>query len=265
VPKNPASSAYRIASLLNPPEQMQQISTESDQAEVDPQGITTQLPTPAEAMGLKTGKAEFFIAREENKAAVAKNYPSPPSQPTSQGVTDTQKPASFAPSHRAIEGDTDEADIAPPMPATGNRPDILTSSKLLEEGEKFLISPLVEGDMEIENPHDEEDGDAMLSAASYYQYKLSSSKRKADDISSSTAAEESAMCASVVSPVEQMGQINPSKSAITEIPPAKRQATVKSRARGSNSTVWAVAEKLGFVALGGAVVLGSLIYTAPTF
>ncbi|OAA68075.1 fha domain containing protein [Niveomyces insectorum RCEF 264] len=50
-------------------------------------------------------------------------------------------------------------------------------------------------------------------------------------------------------------------------PAVKRQATEEAveADKKSKGTAWAVAEKVGIAALGGAVVLGSLIYTAPTF
>lgn len=50
-------------------------------------------------------------------------------------------------------------------------------------------------------------------------------------------------------------------------PAAKRQATPAAVAatKTIKRQMWAVAEKIGIAALGGAVVLGTLIYTAPTF
>ncbi|CAK7208851.1 hypothetical protein SBRCBS47491_000243 [Sporothrix bragantina] len=52
-----------------------------------------------------------------------------------------------------------------------------------------------------------------------------------------------------------------------EEPAAKRQATPAAVAatRKTKGRMWAAAEKIGIAALGGAVVLGSLIYTAPSF
>ncbi|CAK7234924.1 hypothetical protein SCUCBS95973_009095 [Sporothrix curviconia] len=53
----------------------------------------------------------------------------------------------------------------------------------------------------------------------------------------------------------------------SEEPAAKRQATpaAVTAMRQPKGRMWAVAEKIGIAALGGAVVLGSLIYTAPSF
>ncbi|KJR84577.1 uncharacterized protein SPSK_08764 [Sporothrix schenckii 1099-18] len=90
--------------------------------------------------------------------------------------------------------------------------------------------------------------------SSYKKRKANSKKRKADEMLACTSG-ISAATISVATP-----------SAI-EAPSAKRLATPAAVAdkKKSKGRAWAVAEKIGIAALGGAVVLGSLIYTAPSF
>ncbi|KAL1912994.1 hypothetical protein Sste5344_001081 [Sporothrix stenoceras] len=93
-----------------------------------------------------------------------------------------------------------------------------------------------------------DDSPAMTSAATFVQYKkqrASNKKRKAD---------------------EMLADIDAVTASTTAAPSAKRPATPAAIAtKRVKSRGWAFAEKIGIAALGGAVVLGSLIYTAPSF
>ena len=91
-------------------------------------------------------------------------------------------------------------------------------------------------------------------------------KRKIDDV----AAEDVRILAQTIAlpqtPERVMHQAMLTPPA-EDGPAPKRQATVPAVAATAQtkSKAWAAVEKIGIAALGGAVVLGSLIYTAPTF
>jgi len=143
----------------------------------------------------------------------------------------------------------------------------LATSPLLDSGNKFLTTPpdLVQLNGETGDDIEEE---AMASAAVFQQHKIAASgkanqpsprKRKAEDMSQVAEIAERGIAPE---PTEATKAAD-----VVEGPPAKRQATGASRAEASKAKAWtqALAEKVGFAALGGAMVLGSLIYTAPSF
>ncbi|CAK7204531.1 hypothetical protein SEUCBS139899_007289 [Sporothrix eucalyptigena] len=108
---------------------------------------------------------------------------------------------------------------------------------------------------------DEDENAAVTSVATYLKFKKQKEirKRKAEEMLADAAA----------SPlVEKDANTVATTDAVSaEEPASKRQATPAAVAAKKNSKgrVWAAAEKIGIAALGGAVVLGSLIYTAPSF
>ncbi|CAK7225974.1 hypothetical protein SEUCBS140593_006084 [Sporothrix eucalyptigena] len=108
---------------------------------------------------------------------------------------------------------------------------------------------------------DEDENAAVTSVATYLKFKKQKEirKRKAEEMLADAAA----------SPlVEKDANTVATTDAVSaEEPASKRQATLAAVAAKKNSKgrVWAAAEKIGIAALGGAVVLGSLIYTAPSF
>lgn len=161
--------------------------------------------------------------------------------------------------------------VTPEEPAPG---DIITSaflkpvatSALLESGNLFLFSSPQEP-TSFNDDMDDEESDAMVSAAVFNSYKkkkvANKKKRKADemlaeaaDVSATTDIAPAGASSDSLR-IEALGNTGPDAS--------KRQATAAAMRsnRRLKGTMWAVAEKIGIAALGGVVVLGSLIYTAP--
>lgn len=139
----------------------------------------------------------------------------------------------------------------------------LIGNDLLETGQRFLHSP--PAIHKSEDEHDSDD-DAMLSAATFQQHKIAKTydrtslpntlKRKADAISEEQAVVEP------LTPTSEEHHVEEPAAVVG--PPAKRPATdsavAKSKARGM---AWAIVEKMGLAALGGAMVFGALVSSAP--
>ncbi|CAK7275326.1 hypothetical protein SEPCBS119000_006636 [Sporothrix epigloea] len=107
-----------------------------------------------------------------------------------------------------------------------------------------LVVDEMPADEPLEAVLGKKEDNALASAASSSKQK-SNRKRKADEMVTETEVE-----------------LSEKREA-----PAKRRATPAAVAATTsiNRRMWAVAEKIGIAALGGAVVLGTLIYTAPSF
>ncbi len=120
-----------------------------------------------------------------------------------------------------------------------------------------------------EDKKEDEDA-AMMSAAVFCRFRKAneSRKRKANDMLASDADPSTTLAAEdLLTPEATTTTETVSDAPAENGPAAKRQATtaaVDSRKK-SSGRMWAAAEKVGIAALGGAVVLGSLIYTAPAF
>lgn len=152
-------------------------------------------------------------------------------------------PVSAEPAHRAVS-----SSAVAQKPVVPKAKYIPAETALLASGDRFL------------NTHPQEDSadkdltptalagdDDVISAAVLEARK----KRKADEISESDDRGDASTTAQA--PASQVE------------PPAKRQATIAAKKSSEKGTAWALAEKVGFAALGGVMVLGSLIYTAPSF
>jgi len=301
-------NVINISSLLNPaPRPVPPFRTTTG---TDPK------PTTAAVLGPKTGKHEFFAAREQNKLNFtgaghpgSKTAPTP--TPQSQRVPPTRT--------TYVEGPATER--VPEAEPVGKSDYVqeLAKSPLLDSGEKFLNSPLplVVVPRPLTTPVISVAEDDLVSAADFHQKKLAEYqkqltirevfsatmgvKRKAEDISSSDdgdvdpaaqaavpstsehqipleAAEPNSAPAAPVAPTTERGHLAVSEAdrVLDGEPPAKRNATEaakedvgrevgKRTAAKGRGKAWQLAEKAGLVALGGAVVLGSLIYSAPTF
>lgn len=112
------------------------------------------------------------------------------------------------------------------------------------------------------NAAKEDEEYAMTSAATFSAWKK---KRKADEMLEDSAEADAAEAAAA--PVAVPAAANTTSDSLPAASPAKRPATEAAMQtnRKLKKVAWAIAEKVGIAALGGAVVLGSLIYTAPSF
>ncbi|EOO02590.1 putative fha domain-containing protein [Phaeoacremonium minimum UCRPA7] len=247
----------------------------------------------------KTGKHAFFDAREENKAALARQsntYPSPPNaQPVKQTSDNvTQKP----PVWLAQPMPDAQEPIDPIQPASSSQP--LVKSAWLSTGNDFLNSPQ-EGQDQPEDEADSE-AEAMTSAYNYHLWKQSRSqesetgsrrigindivvvedlcdqapdsaqvketprKRKAAAISTATQEEQ-------IWHNEQRDEAPTADAAVQPLsPPASPVEPVPRLAADTSrptKRMRRIAERVGYAALGGATVgamiVTSLIYTAPSF
>ena len=261
-----------ISSLLNPDPRPHSITA------TDPKSTT------AEVLGPKTGKHEFFAAREENKLqftqreqeVVNNALPAPMGEPQSSLPTTTTEHC--PPPVTNDQASTVKVSEAEPA-GKSDYVQELAKSVLLDSGERFLNSPLpvylspVPPVVAATPAMDD-----LVSAADFYQKKLlakeeaasrTSLKRKAEDMSTGNDAPVPS-----TSERKVLTAVGKTK-VIGDEPPAKRNATEAAkknveREMGEPSTrgkgtAWMLAERAGLVALGGAMVLGSLIYSAPTF
>ncbi|EFX04477.1 fha domain containing protein [Grosmannia clavigera kw1407] len=149
----------------------------------------------------------------------------------------------------------------------------VATTALLESGKAFLCSYPNEpaSFIDVVDVVEDENGDAMLSAAVFNALKkkmeATNKKRKVDEMLAVPEDVPVAMDSALTgSSSDSLGNGTHGDSGSAIQSPPKRQATeaaVQSN-RKLKGTMWAVAEKIGIAALGGAVVLGSLIYTAPS-
>ncbi|KAH6627056.1 hypothetical protein B0J18DRAFT_158616 [Chaetomium sp. MPI-SDFR-AT-0129] len=219
-----------------------------------PHPLPTDSPTSmelAESLGAKIGKSDFFLAREENKATLEKR--STQARPTSVQDLCNQDDSVDVPSHYSF-GPAEQAI----MPEKENANDI---PQLEPDFSATPIAPALPQTISDEVPK--------------------GLKRKADEISEEqeqwAAAEDIrvALESSLVN--EEDGQQQPS---VPEPPVAIQEATenVEDSPKAAGPTterpakkkrILDVAERLGYAALGGvtagAMIVGTLIYTAPTF
>ncbi|KAK4148035.1 uncharacterized protein C8A04DRAFT_23828 [Dichotomopilus funicola] len=219
-----------------------------------PHPLPTDSPTSmelAESLGAKIGKSDFFLAREENKATLEKR--STQARPTSVQDLCNQDDSVDVPSHYSF-GPAEQAI----MPEKANANDI---PQLEPDFSATPIAPALPQTISDEVPK--------------------GLKRKADEISEEqeqwAAAEDIrvALESSLVN--EEDGQQQPS---VPEPPVAIQEATenVEDNPKAAGPTterpakkkrILDVAERLGYAALGGvtagAMIVGTLIYTAPTF
>ncbi|TPX14410.1 uncharacterized protein E0L32_005374 [Thyridium curvatum] len=202
----------------------------------------------SETLGLKAGKVAYFAAREENKALLA----SQSAEATNATNDQTEDPVASTPevpSDQPVPSVQEDTQFDGAATAT-------VTSPLLASGQRFLSSPPSHEPTTGASTLDDEL--AMMSANIFNEHKLmeatnsarASTKRKADEMS---GAGEVPAAQSDVSPG--------SSEVMTPDRAAKRMRT----SLGASHKAWAIAEKVGFAALGGVVVLSSLIYTAPSF
>jgi len=255
----------------------------------------------AEVLGAKTGKIDYFLARDENKMALETQKAVGP-RPTSvqdlcndDEAVDESRSYGFGPtahisspfspvslgggaddcSRRTYVGISDIVNKYQPNPC--------------EAAFAAQISPPTPPAAQKDEQHDhglhERNAEEILNAAAAdvekdrQQRNRGEGKRKADDISSATPEEER-WAAAFATPVEEQSQPEPplphedlvgelaepsehSGGDLLVSPPQTPERPVK-RAR-----MMRVAERLGYAALGGvtagAMIVGTLIYTAPTF
>jgi len=323
-------NACNISSLLNPDPRPASHTT-----------VTTDpTPTTAAVLGHKTGKHEFFAAREENKLHFTqREHPvgykvAPPlsTQPQREASHQQEPSHQQGPSHQqepSRQPVSIEKPAAEGIPGAGpvGRSDYvqeLAKSPLLDSGERFLNSPLVADSAPSQEPLIP-GLDDILSAADFHQKKLlalevaaaqtatkfkavtilvnddepacpapvpssqrskvqvlqeishQAVKRKAADISTGDDAPVPPATQATSSTNERriLPAVGKTRGTDGE-PPAKRNATEAAKknaereagrriTRKGKGKAWQLVEKAGLVALGGAVVLGSLIYSAPTF
>ncbi|KIH86756.1 hypothetical protein SPBR_08251 [Sporothrix brasiliensis 5110] len=193
--------------------------------------------------------------------------PSPPTSSPAKiptdGIPATQAPGVLPAVYRNMPASYETAE-----PSEASRAEITDEARmkvnmvidsLQQASPSPALHPTVSDLPPLVAPSGEEDSeDVDLTNATtfslYKKRKANSKKRKADEMLACTSG-ISAATISVAPP------------SATEAPSAKRLATPAAVAakKKSKGRAWAVAEKIGIAALGGAVVLGSLIYTAPSF
>lgn len=272
---------------------------------VQPQTITH--PT-VELLKEKTGKHAYFEAREENKAALARQiqkYPSPPSAPQAMPANNDLSPRKSV--WRAQAMLNAQEPIEPTQAGPSSQP--VVKSPWLSTGDDFLNSPQ-EGrnhsrdQAQPENEVEAED-EAMTSAYQYHLWKQSrmeasqtsesnsrrigindivmdqelceqpvknaetqenTKKRRAAAISTATQEEQSWHN-------EQQNEAPTADAVVQPIsPPASPIGTatqISSETPRPTKRMRRIAERVGYAALGGATVgamiVTSLIYTAPSF
>ena len=270
---------------------------------------TPRPTTTADVLGAKTGKYDYFAAREANKMTLAgKEAPSKTSthidnMPRTSNINQLldEPPTTHLPPIRQSDSSSSAAQIV----------HNLVCSPLLTSGEKFLSSPPVEpapGDV-VDDAHASAltgpaslDDVAMMSAYIFQQHKMaasttngtsrrthvgindivdsssqasasaiSSRKRKADDIASCLNEAEKEWeedWAKALAATSKDASSEPIADG-ADVPVVLATAEKGSKAIARPTKFRRTAERLGYAALGGAtvgaMVLGSLIYTAPSF
>lgn len=248
------------------------------------------ISSPMADLGARTGKSEFFEARAANKLTLQNAATAAVETTSSENKENEQDTEILNPElvqHDLLQVDPaytnelqkisaaekpEQAAAATP-PAEENAPSsnvseaqvgVLISTEILKSGEKFLNSPPADHKLDDERLS-EGDDEGMVSAATFQEHKLaklekemetSSRKRKADKMSEEEA---------IVEPLTPTSEKETELPEVAE-PPTKRPATEAAVAEAQvrrQSRAWAVVEKMGLAALGGAVVFGALVSSAP--
>jgi len=278
--------------------------------------VYTSPPTmnSAEALGAKTGKVDFFRAREENRMALDAQKAASSTRPTSSvhALCNTDEPG-------------DEPSIFSFGPAAGqttnSSEEPLVFPGVYDHPVALMPPPFIQPDQEILESYTPASPPSLLSSPvslgkdagacsrrthlgisdivdtcqpSAGEGKL---KRKADDISETTQEQEqwAAKAARALSPApsaeeEEQSRIEPaamqehagepepmeitetSAQGVEDVPAVPSQVPETSQTPErpiKRARMMRVAERLGYAALGGvtagAMIVGTLIYTAPTF
>ncbi|KAL2259070.1 hypothetical protein VTK26DRAFT_7381 [Humicola hyalothermophila] len=267
--------------------------------------------TTAEALGARTGKVEFFAAREENKLALNAQKAANSRPPSSvHALCNNESPAEHKFSHSGenvanphdesfglssvSEHPTKDSTVqqrvaSPPPDAPPQRPTpAATPADVCDSGPGLCSRRTHVGISDIVNQQTPEPR---------------KQKRKAEDISNTTTEEElwaaelgaprdwelltssfaSAPEVDMAEPASSFRQLSPPPSAPSEpdsTAPAEHSLSEKDHATATTAVslperpakrarLMRIAERVGFAALGGvtagAMIVGTLIYTAPTF
>ncbi|KAK4251745.1 hypothetical protein C7999DRAFT_27823 [Corynascus novoguineensis] len=264
-----------------------------------PQDPSTTAPSPrtAEALGARTGKVDYFLAREQNKLALELQKAC--ARPTSvQDLCNDDEPADesrdykFGPaahmsspqsmvggvgecSRRTYVGISDIVDMCQPNPSEvgSNRKTELAPPTPPPAEEQHLRS--------LDHNHELTQNAGITQAAfaaqeeEGLQRSRGGKKRKANDISSTTQ-EELEWAISAARAAEPAFS-NPHEEPVNQLLKASEQGEKSSPISVSQTLerhpkrakLMRIAERLGYAALGGvtagAMIVGTLIYTAPTF
>jgi hypothetical protein len=252
----------------------------------------------AEALGMRTGKVDFFQAREQNKMALEAQKSVCPRPTSVQALCNEDEPVDgpsnykFGPADLAIEKEASrplltsqlfEAPLISPPFETVSSP--VESQWIFSTCEPRTIGSPVSlgGDVDgcSRRTHVGIADIVNTCQPSPSEGKL---KRKADDISETTQEQEQ-WAAQAVKPVSPAPSVNEEEDQPeSSEPPAAQELAEPSEQGGEQPAIAApraperpvkrarisrVAERLGYAALGGvtagAMIVGTLIYTAPTF
>ncbi|KAL2268738.1 hypothetical protein VTJ83DRAFT_3584 [Remersonia thermophila] len=248
-------------------------------------------------LGIKTGKMDFFIAREENKLAMTSQKTSQPrpassvhelcnaTEPTIEPAKGEELPEECH--HQAPVAQPEHGSPFSELMAEFSRG---AASVFAREVAPRMGSPVSMGD-ETEEPSCPLDQVVPETAASDIPLADGKLKRKAEEISDTTHEEEqwAAKAAAVLSPApsingeqqclrdDKPGEAGQETTEVSAKPASPERvqdgdsavAPLPAERPAKRTRMMRVAERLGYAALGGvtagAVIVSTLIYTAPTF
>ncbi len=237
----------------------------------------------AQALGAKTGKTDFFLAREQNKLSVnshkiGNHWPTL----SVHALCNADNEAVDEPGNYNFGPATVPKPVAPAaiMPRLYN-PDLVPSVFPLREASPEPVKPAPPAILSLAHTNADVSGrrthvgipDIVDNCVEQKGEKQT--KRKADDISTSTEEEENWFnkvplpCLPDVEEqvpepaVEELPVVAAKAVEVPPVVPCEPERPLKKR------RMLRVAERLGYAALGGvtagAMIMGTLIYTAPTF
>ncbi len=262
----PKPGTINIAALLNPAD-----ATPSQLIKacpvIDVPGAKTSTPEQVAAWEHNTPLAMY---QRVNRGFFRTNLPAPPlhAVPAELANLPSYTPDSAMSSMKPAHPEREDAEEGPDhslpakpasasplnrdQPTSSAEPgtiELLAPSALLEAGFRFLNSPPSEKVVSAGGRLDE---DCMMSAAAFQQHKIAAAraglKRKAADISRTDESTE---------------PVDVSAEAADKAPEPVEPPTKRAKMSTATRRAWAIAESVTLAALGGMVVLGSMIYTAP--
>ncbi|KAL2157725.1 hypothetical protein VTH06DRAFT_5208 [Thermothelomyces fergusii] len=244
----------------------------------------------AEVLGARTGKMDYFLAREENKntlttqKAVFTRLPSVRDLCNNDEPVDGPKDHKLSPAAGMISFSQSQY-VGHHKTYSPSGPHIICSPVSLGEGlneqtrrTHVGISDIVDTSRaDHHGPTQKAGAPRAVSAAKEGEDSQPSNrdtrKRKADDISSATQEEEewAAVTAQATQPESSPSQQAAGSQHVATPGQAGRltSSSVMDERAKKRARIMRIAERLGYAALGGvtagAMIVGTLIYTAPTF